>query len=105
MLFYLRLWEGSDQFVYLLTILEEKKSGDALDTVLGGSGGIVIRVQLGDLDSTVVFRGQLVHDRGHRAARAAPGRPAIHKDWTGKREHLLTESAVRNFHRVTGKDF
>ena len=36
MLFYLRLWEGSDQFVYLLTILEEKKSGDALDTVLEG---------------------------------------------------------------------
>ena len=98
-------WEGSDQFVYLLTIPEEKKGGDALDTVLGGSSGVVIRIQLGNLDSTGVFRGQLVHDRGHHAARAAPGRPAIHKDWTGKREHLLTESAVRNLNRVTGKVF
>jgi hypothetical protein len=105
MLFYLRLWEGTDQFVYLLAILEEKKSGDALDAVLGGSGGIVIRVQFDNLDSAGIIRGQLVHDGGHHAARAAPGRPAIHKDWTGKREHLFTESAVRNLNRVTGKVF
>jgi len=105
MLFYLPLGEGSDQTVYLLAVFEEKKGGDALDTVSGGSSGIVIRVQLDDLDSTGVLRGQLIHDRGHHAARAAPGRPAIHKDWTGKREHLLTESAVRNLNRVTGKVF
>jgi hypothetical protein len=102
MLFNLPLWERSDQFVYLPAVLEEKQGGNALNTILRGRCRVVIRIQLGDLDSADVFGGQLVHDGGHHTAGAAPGRPAIHKDWSGKREYFLFEGSVRNFNRVSG---
>ncbi len=101
MLFYFPLWDRSDQFVYLPAVLEEKQGGNALNTIPRGSCRVVIRIQLGDLDSADVFRGQLVHDGGHHTARPAPGRPAIHKDWSGKREYFLFEGPVRNLNRVS----
>jgi len=55
MSFNLALGEGTDQFVYLPAILEEKKGGDTLDTVLRSNDGIVIRVQFGDLDPSGIL--------------------------------------------------
>src|SRR5919107_254080 len=71
------LREGADDGLGLFARLEEGDGRDAGDTEATGKLGLSVDVDLGHLHSALVFCSDLVHHRGHLAARRAPGSPEI----------------------------
>jgi hypothetical protein len=55
MVFYLLLRYGAEQFVDLLSILEENHGGRAHDIILGSGEGILIYIHLPDFDLTGIL--------------------------------------------------
>src|SRR5690606_15243331 len=50
---------------------------DAHDAVAGGHAGVLVGVELDDLDLVTVVPRELLEDRGDGATRAAPRRPEV----------------------------
>src|SRR5215212_2870281 len=71
--------ERADDGFGLLAGLEERYGRDAGDAEVAGEGGLGVHVDLGDLESTVVLGGDLVHHRGDLPTRPTPRRPEVHQ--------------------------
>src|SRR5262249_40559689 len=72
--------EPDDALLRLVAAFEDEHLRDAGDAVLHSEVGVVVGVELTDLDLAGELVGELV-DRGRqRPARPAPGRPKVHQD-------------------------
>src|SRR6187551_2733776 len=67
-----RLRLGADDGLHDLALLEDLERGDRGDLVLHGEPGVLVDVQLDDVELLGVLGGDLVEDRADRATRAAP---------------------------------
>lgn len=70
----------ADQLSDALPILEDEQSGDAHDAETTREFGLIVHVDLEDLGSAIVFRGDLFDERRDRSARAAPFGPEVDQD-------------------------
>src|SRR3989442_7637098 len=78
----------------LATVLEQDHRGDRADAEATCGHGVRIDVELGDLDLLALLARDLLEDRPHHAAEAAPGRPEVHEHRRIRLEHVLLEALV-----------
>src|SRR5690606_18313499 len=90
----LRLRQGAHLAGDHRAVLEEHQRGDAPHGVLGGGGGVLVHVQLPDLEPPLVVAGDLVENRRDHLAGAAPFGPVVHEDRNVRLEHVLLERVV-----------
>src|SRR5690606_6270648 len=86
----------------LLAAPEDLEGGDAGDAVAGGHLRVLVDVELDDADPALVLGGDLVEDRRHLLARAAPLRPEVDDDGDVGAEHLRVEGGVGDLGRSHG---
>ena len=91
----------ADDPVHQLAVLEQHQRGNAGDAQPDGHVGVLIHVDLGEGD-VGRLRGQLLHDGGHHAAGAAPGRPEIHQRQPLQliRLHILSGKDLDEFRHI-----
>src|SRR4029450_1347469 len=92
-----RLRHRSDQRLDNLAALVDMHRRDADDAVTAGHPGVLVGVELDDLDLVGVLGGQLFEHRRDRAARTAPRRPEVHEDWLVVVEDVGLEGGVGDF--------
>src|SRR5690242_6969128 len=83
-----------DDLADLLAVLEDEEGRDAPDAVLGGCAWIVVRVELAELDLTVVLLSELVDDGSDHATRATPGGPEVDEDRLVSLQNVAVPAAV-----------
>lgn len=91
------LGHGADDAVDRLPILEDHQSGDGHDLILAGQELVLIGVDLADLEFSRIVPGDLVHDRRHHPARAAPGGPEVDEHHPRILQDLFLEVSLREF--------
>lgn len=69
----------TDQSIDQLAVFEQQQRGNAHHTELSGGGGVVIDIELADLDTALVLTGEFFDHRGNDAARATPRSPEVHE--------------------------
>src|SRR6185436_9996972 len=85
-----------DLFLYLATF-EYQEGRDTPDAVAHRCGAVTVNVHLADLYLALVLIGKLIHDRGNRAAWAAPGCPEIHQHWLVCLQYVLIKICISYF--------
>ena len=78
-----------------LAVLEHEQRGDAHHAELTGELGLVVHVDLADLDVGILVR-DLIHNGGEHLAGAAPGRPEVHQNGLVRLQNLSLEIVFRN---------
>src|SRR5690606_23289727 len=73
----LGLGQGADLGRFDIAVLEQHQRGDTTDAILGRCVGVLIDVQLADLQLALIVAGDFVQNRGKHLARAAPFGPVI----------------------------
>jgi phosphoribosylaminoimidazolecarboxamide formyltransferase / IMP cyclohydrolase len=96
-LFELRLRRGADLAGGELAVLEQHQGRDRHDAELGGGVGVLVDIELDDLDLAVERLGNLFQRRRDHFARAAPFRPEIDHHRSGRLDDILIERGVGCF--------
>lgn len=86
----LRTDDGLDD----LTVLEHLHRGDGGDLVGRSRLGVLVNVQLDDLDLVAVLFGDLVEDRADSAAGTTPLCPEVNEDGFAAVEHVGLKAGV-----------
>ena len=74
------LGEGADEAIDDLAVLQGVDRGNRLDLEGGRDLGVLVNVDLDEIDPPVGGADHLLDDRPQRAARSAPRRPQVHDD-------------------------
>ena len=74
------LWDGPDELIDELSADEGEDGRDAFHLERLCDLGVLVRVDLDELDLAVSLVGELFQDRTEDATGAAPGRPAVDHD-------------------------
>src|SRR5208283_4357334 len=91
-----RLGLGPDDLLDDLAAGEHVHGRNGHDAVTLGYGGVLVDVELDDVDLVRVLGGDLLKHRGDHAARAAPFGPVIHDDRLVALQDLHLEGLVRH---------
>src|SRR5262245_58427875 len=75
-----RLRPEADDLADRLATLDDEERRDAADPVLHRRLGVVVCVELAELDLARVLVCELLNDRRNHSARTAPGRPEVDQD-------------------------
>src|SRR5690606_7253143 len=70
------------------------EGGDAHHVEAAGHVGVLVDVELDDLELAGLLLGDLLEDRGDRLARSAPLSPEVDQDGLGRAADLLVEGGV-----------
>src|SRR5437016_11518186 len=92
----LLLRSGADLTRGFLAVLEHHQGGDRHDSIFRGGSGVLVDVELDDLDLAAERAGDLLQGRRDHLARAAPFGPEIDHHRARGLEHLGLEICVRN---------
>ena len=79
---------GADHAVDLFAVSEEYECGYPLYTKLHGELGILVGVDLHNLDPARVAAGDVIQYGPHHTTGTAPGRPEVQRSRDGFLEHL-----------------
>lgn len=88
------LRHSADDLVDNLAVFEEDQGGDAAYAVFAGGGGIIVNVDLADLDLAVVLNREGVDEGADRFARGAPGGPKVDEDRGGRFQNFNIKAVV-----------
>lgn len=88
------LRDGADDLVDNLAVFEEDQGGDTAYAVFAGSGGIVVNVDLADLDLAVVLDRKGVDEGANCFARGTPGGPKVDEDRGGRFQNFDIKAVV-----------
>jgi hypothetical protein len=94
--FYFLFRYGAEQFVDLLSVLEENHGGRAHDIVLGCGKGILIYIDLSYFDLTRILGCQLIKDGIKCFTVGAHGGVVFHENRAWKSEDFLIEVSISN---------
>jgi len=92
----LRLGDGTDEPVDHLTVPEGEHGRDRLDLERGRDPGVLVHVDLHQLDRAALGLDHLLQDGAEGPARPAPRGPEVHddRDLLGAHENVLLEGGV-----------
>ncbi|KAG0162572.1 hypothetical protein DFQ30_001712 [Apophysomyces sp. BC1015] len=105
----LGLRQGADLGLGHDAVLEQDQCRDAPHAELGRGRGVLVDVDLSDLQALAVVTRHLVEQRRNHLARAAPLRPEVDKDGLVRLEDVLFERSIGDMldlfahYRVTSK--
>src|SRR3989344_5601737 len=92
----LRLGDGADLGGLDAAVLEQHQGRDAADAIFRRSLGVLVDVELGDLELAVVFPGNFFEHRRNHLAWAAPLRPVVDQHRAIGLEYFLLKTVVSN---------
>src|SRR5262245_10652976 len=92
----------TDDGVYVPAVLEEEYAWNRANVEAHGRALIAVHVQLGNPGLAGIFAGQLVQDRRHDLAGAAPRRPEVYQHEPRRLLDLAGKSGVGDFDGVGG---
>src|SRR5215211_367878 len=98
----LLLGRGADLTGCKFPVLEQHQGRDGHDAVLRRGRGVLVYVELYDLDLAVHRAGDLLERRRNHPARAAPFGPEVDHDRFGGLQDLGLEGGVRNLVNAHG---
>lgn len=101
----LGLGQGADLGGFYIAVLEQHQCGNTAYAILRWSIGILIDVQLADLEFAFVIPGDIVQDRGNHLARTTPFSPIINQNGAVGLQHFGFEAAVGDVHDQITHEF